>query len=138
MTAAGAVLERFYRAEAEYVAAGGRGWADFGPVAALLDDEVCLWSQPGLPYSGVWRGREGIENFLGEFSSTWSGLDFLSTRQVADGDQVAVHLEVRFTARSTGRSLETSLVQVNRVRDGLITEFRPYYWDPAAVTALAV
>ncbi|WP_020388521.1 hypothetical protein [Kribbella catacumbae] len=35
-----------------------------------------------------------------------------------------------------GRELETSLVQVNAVRAGLVTEFRTYYWDPAAVSAL--
>ncbi|MEV4399831.1 hypothetical protein [Nonomuraea sp. NPDC049607] len=31
------VMERFYAAEAAYVAAGGHGRADYAPVAALLD-----------------------------------------------------------------------------------------------------
>ncbi|WP_432944146.1 nuclear transport factor 2 family protein [Kribbella sp. CA-253562] len=136
MTAAEDVLDRFCQAEAEYVAGGGRGRGDFGPVAAVLHPEVCLWTQPGLPYGGVWRGREGIENFLAEFSATWSELDILSTSKVADGEQVAVHLQVRFTARITGRALETSIVQLNRARDGLVTEFRTYYWDPAAIAAV--
>ncbi|WP_342589069.1 hypothetical protein [Streptomyces sp. Ncost-T6T-1] len=33
----------------------------------------------------------------------------------------------------TGRTLETTIVQLIRVRDGRIEEFRPFYWDPAAV-----
>ncbi|ONI67433.1 hypothetical protein BWI15_30340 [Kribbella sp. ALI-6-A] len=47
-----------------------------------------------------------------------------------------MHLQVRFTARATGRALETSIVQLNRVRDGLVTEFRTYYWDSAAISAV--
>jgi len=131
-----AVLDRFYTAEAEYVAAGGRGKADFAPVAAELDPDVLLAVQPGLPYSGQWRGHAGLEDFLAAFSETWSSIDFLDTTRIVEGDRVAVRLQMRFTARVNGRELETSLVQLNTVRAGLVTEFRPHYWDPAAVSAL--
>lgn len=131
-----AVLDRFYAAEAEYVTAGGRGKADFAPVAEVLDPDVLLAVQQGLPYSGLWRGHAGLEDFLAIFSRTWSTIDFLDTSRIVEGDRVAVRLQMRFTARSTGRQLETSLVQLNTVRAGLVTEFRPHYWDPAAVTAL--
>jgi ketosteroid isomerase-like protein len=130
------VLDRFYAAEAEYVAAGGRGKADFAPVAAVLDPDVLLTVQPGLPYSGSWRGHAGLEEFQAIFSQTWSSIEFLETSQIVDGDQVAARLRVRFTARATGRELETSLVQLNSVRAGLVTEFRTFYWDPAAVSGL--
>ncbi|MFD9844753.1 nuclear transport factor 2-like protein [Streptomyces parvus] len=44
-----------------------------------------------------------------------------------------VSSDVRFVARETGRTLETTIVQLIRVRNGRIEEFRPFYWDPAAV-----
>ncbi|WP_246257606.1 nuclear transport factor 2 family protein [Amycolatopsis anabasis] len=130
-----AVLDRFYAAERDYVAAGGPGRADFGGIAACLDPEVVLYSQPGLPYGGIWRGHAGIERFLGAMSDAWASIDFLDQRQVAEGDRIAVFLRVCFTARATGRAIDTTLLQLNTVRDGLVTEFRPYYWDPAAVAA---
>ncbi|MCQ1580586.1 hypothetical protein [Streptomyces parvus] len=44
-----------------------------------------------------------------------------------------VSSDVRFVARETGRTLETAVVQLIRVRGGRIEEFRPFYRDPAAV-----
>jgi hypothetical protein len=38
-------------------------------------------------------------------------------------------------ARATGREPETRIVQEMTVRDGRIYEIRPFYWDPAAVSA---
>jgi uncharacterized protein len=131
-----AVLDRFYAAETEYVAAGGRGKADFAPVAAVLDPDVLLAAQPGLPYAGMWRGHAGMEDFFAVFSQTWSSIEFLDVTRIIDGDQIAARLQMRFTSRATGRELETSLVQLNSVRAGLVTEFRTFYWDPAAISAL--
>ncbi|WP_211225459.1 nuclear transport factor 2 family protein [Amycolatopsis nigrescens] len=129
-----AVLEKFYVAERRYVAAGGSGKADFGEVAQYLDPGIVLYSAPGLPYGGTWRGHDGMERFLGAMSDAWESMEFLEQRQVVDDGQVAMFLRVRFCARGSGRELETTLLQLNTVRDGLVTEFRPYYFDPAAVT----
>lgn len=128
---AAAVLNRFYAAEREYVATGG---SDFGPMADCLHPDVVLYSMPGLPYGGIWRGHDGLQRFNATMSRAWESIEFLEQHQVPDGDRVAVFLKVRFRARATGRELETTILQLNTVVDGLITEFRPYYWDPAAIT----
>ncbi|MEU1394173.1 MULTISPECIES: hypothetical protein [unclassified Nonomuraea] len=76
------VMERFYAAEAAYVAAGGSGRADYAPVAALLDPEVVLHQAPGLPFTGTgeWRGHAGMERFLAAFSRTWESMELLEQR----------------------------------------------------------
>jgi len=130
-----AVMNRFYAAEAEYVAAGGSG-ADFSEVAAFLDPDVVLYQAPGLPFTGTgsWRGHRGIRAFLDLFAETWQSMELIDARPLVDSDTVVMLLHVRFRARATGRTIETRIVQVNVVADGRITEFRPYYWDPAAIT----
>ncbi|WP_243772797.1 hypothetical protein [Actinomadura barringtoniae] len=45
-TDAWSVMQRFYAAEAEYVAAGGYGKASYDAVAAHLDPEVILHQAP--------------------------------------------------------------------------------------------
>jgi len=128
------VMSRFYAAEAEYVAAGGSG--DFTEVAALLDPEVVLYQAPGLPFTGTgsWRGHRGLQAFLDLFAEIWQSMELIETRAVVDGDTVVMLLNVRFRSRATGRSVETRIAQVNVVADDRITEFRPYYWDPVAIT----
>ncbi|MFJ8739750.1 nuclear transport factor 2 family protein [Embleya sp. NPDC127516] len=39
------------------------------------------------------------------------------------------------TARATGRVLDTWVMQMITIRNGLITEIRPFYWDTKAVDA---
>ena len=129
-----AVMNRFYAAEAKYVAAGGSD-TDFTEVAAFLDPEVVLYQAPGLPFTGTgsWHGHRGIQAFLDIFSETWQSMDLIDAQPLVDKNTVVMLLHVRFRARATGRTVETHIVQVNVVANSRITEFRPYYWDPAAI-----
>ncbi|GAA4219669.1 hypothetical protein FHR32_000449 [Streptosporangium album] len=130
-----AVMERFYVAEAAYVAAGGFGKADYDEVAAYLDPEVILHQAPGLPFTGTgtWRGRDGMERFLATFSEVWESMEFLEQEHWGDGDTVVVRNRVRFRARATGREIDTLILQMITVRDGRMLECRPFYWDPTAI-----
>ncbi|GAA1861090.1 nuclear transport factor 2 family protein [Actinomadura bangladeshensis] len=130
-----AVMEKFYAAEAAYVAAGGYGRADYGQVAVYVDPDVVLHQAPGLPFTGTgtWRGRDGLERFLAVFSDLWESIEFLEQEHWGDDDTVVVHNRVRFRARSTGREVETLIMQLIKVRDGRMLECRPFYWDPSAI-----
>ncbi|WP_244305588.1 nuclear transport factor 2 family protein [Kitasatospora cheerisanensis] len=128
-----AVLQKFYAAEAAYIAAGGLGKASFDGLAACLAPEVVMYQAPGLPYGGTWRGPRGIEEFMAAMSEAWQSLDFLEQRFVLDGDVVVVMNRGRLRARATGRVLDTSVMQLITVKDGLITEIHPFYWDTIAV-----
>ncbi|MGN9844392.1 nuclear transport factor 2 family protein [Nonomuraea sp. H19] len=133
-----AVMEKFYAAEAAYVAAGGYGQADYGEVAAYLDPEVVLHQAPGLPFTGTgtWRGHDGMEQFLAAFSETWESMEFLEQEHWGYGDTVVVRNRVCFRSRATGREVDALILQLIRVRNGRMLECRPFYWDPAAITAV--
>ena len=53
-----ATLDRFYKEEAAYLAAGG---GDFSAIAATLDPECVIFQPASLPYGGKWRGHAGFE-----------------------------------------------------------------------------
>lgn len=128
-----AVLEKFYAAEADYIAAGGPGQASFDELAAYLDPDVVMYQAPGLPYGGTWRGPRGIEEFMAAMSEAWRSLEFVEQKFVVDGDNVAVFNRGRLQARATGRILDTAVMQLITVEHGLITEIHPFYWDTIAV-----
>ncbi|MFB9833754.1 nuclear transport factor 2 family protein [Actinoallomurus acaciae] len=127
------MLQKFYAAEAAYIAAGGMGKASFDEIAECLDPEVVMHQAPGLPYGGTWRGPRGIEEFMAAMSEAWRSLEFFEQRFVVDGDAVVVLNRGRLQARATGRVLDTSVMQMITVKDGLIAEMVPFYWDTAAV-----
>ncbi|MYW03994.1 DUF4440 domain-containing protein [Streptomyces sp. SID3343] len=128
-------MERFFAAEAAYIAGGGRGRADFGDLAACLAPDVVMYQAPGLPYGGPRHGPAGIEDFMAAMGEAWRELEFLDQRFVVEGETAAILNRGRLTARATGRVLETWVMQMITVRDGLISEIRPFYWDTKAVDA---
>ncbi|MEV3984385.1 nuclear transport factor 2 family protein [Nonomuraea sp. NPDC049758] len=128
-----AVLERFYRAEVAYIAAGGFGKADFGELAECLDPEVVMYQADSLPYGGTWRGPSGIEQFMAAMSEAWQSLEFLEQKYVVDGGSVVVWNRGILRARATGRALETSVMQLMTIRNDRIAEIHPFYLDTSAV-----
>ncbi len=130
-------MRKFYAAEAAYLAAGGYGRADYGDVAVHLDPDVVLHQAPGLPFTGTWRGHEGMERFLTTFSELWESMEFLEQEHWSahDGDSVVVRSLVRFRARATGRDVDALILQLVTAREGRMVECRPFYWDPAAIGA---
>ncbi|TMR96294.1 nuclear transport factor 2 family protein [Nonomuraea basaltis] len=129
------VMEKFYAAEAAYVAEGGFGKADYKSVAALLDPDVVLYQAPGLPFTGTgtWRGHDGMKRFLAVFGDLWESMEFLEQEHWGDGDTVVVRNRVRFRGRATGKQVDTLIVQLITVRGGRMLECRPFYWDPQAI-----
>ncbi|MFJ3793230.1 nuclear transport factor 2 family protein [Kitasatospora sp. NPDC090091] len=128
-----AVLDRFFAAEAAYLAAGGPGRAPFDELARCLTPDVTLLQADSLPYGGVYRGPEGIESFMARMSEYWTSLEFLEQRFVINDDSAVVFNRGTLTARGSGRRLETAVMQLIGVRHGLIAEIRPFYWDTLAV-----
>ncbi|WP_405490776.1 nuclear transport factor 2 family protein [Nocardia sp. NBC_00511] len=124
-------LRAFYAAEAAYLTDG----AGFEGMAAHLAEDVVMYQAASLPYGGEWHGHNGFQEFVAAMGENWDGLWFDEQQFVFDDERVVVYSQGRLRARRTGRVLKTSLLQWISFRDGLITEFRPYYQDTAAVLA---
>jgi len=130
-----AVLTAMYAAETRYLAAGGPGQASFDLLAPYFAPDVVLHQAEALPYGGTWRGHEGMARFFAAMARTWAAFDLAEQEFLATGQTAVVRTLVRACARATGRELEFPILQTITVRDGRITEVRPFYWDTAAVAA---
>jgi uncharacterized protein len=123
-----AVLQRFYAAEERYVVSGDD--RDFAAMAAEAHPDITVHSTPALPYGGEWRGVERFRAFLAAFAEAWSELEVEDVQVLDGGDElVVVALTMNAISRATGRRMSMPLTQTVRLRDGLIAEVRPFYWD---------
>lgn len=118
-------------AEAAYLTDG----AGFEEMGRHLTADVVMYQAASLPYGGEWHGHDGMRSFIAAMGEQWDGLWFDGQQFLRDGDRIVVHSQGRLRARRSGRALETSLLQWIGFRDGLISEFRPYYHDTSAVLA---
>jgi hypothetical protein len=122
-----------YSAEAEYLAAGGPGTADFTPLAPFFSPDVVLRQADTLPYGGTWRGHAGIERFFIAMSRTWDIFEMLDQRFLSTTSPLVVLTQVHARSRDTGRELDFPILQTITVEDARITEVHPFYWDTAAI-----
>jgi ketosteroid isomerase-like protein len=63
----------------------------------------------------------------------WETFDMVEQEFLATGETAVVLTQVRARARATGRELSFPILQTITVKDGQITEIRPFYWDTQAV-----
>ena len=125
-------LERFYAAEGAYMKAAG---GDFAALAATLHPEVVLHQSPDLPWGGEFRGHAGYENWARQMSAAFDQLDVKDLRLFARGDTVVAACRLVTRSRATGAIVDAPMTQVVTVRDDLIIDFRPFYWNVPAYRA---
>ena len=125
-----AVLKRFYAAEAAYMQAGGatRG-AGFDAIAATLHPDVRLHQSPDLPWGGEFVGHDGYADWARQMSDAFDRLEVSGEQLFASGDTVVSVSRFITRSRANGREIDAPMAQVVRVQDGLIIDFRPYYWN---------
>ena len=127
-----------YAAESEYLAAGGPGIASFATLAPYFALDVVLHQADALPYGGIWRGHDGMEQFFVAMSQTWSEFEMVEQEFLSTTGTAVVLTQVHARARATNRELDFPILQTIRVVGGRITEVRPFYWDTAAISAACV
>jgi ketosteroid isomerase-like protein len=125
-----------YAAEREYLAAGGPGTASFDMLAPYFAPDVVLHQADALPYGGIWRGHDGMEQFFLAMSRTWEAFEMVEQEFLSMSETAVVLTHVHARSRATGQELDFPILQTIHVVDGRITEVRPFYWDTAAIAAV--
>jgi len=109
---------------------------DVETALSTLHPELVVHEPDSLWYPGDWHGPQGFSDIIGLMTSK---LDLeIKSYETFDSPQATVmRAEVTFTSKATGRSVDLSVVEVYKARDGRIIDMDIYYKDTAAVIALA-
>ncbi len=129
------VLQAFYEAEAKYMKAGGK--ASFDEIAATLDPKVVLHQSPDLPFGGEYVGHKQYEEWALAMSAIFDELEVTEQEFYEKDDKVIVTCRFKTRSRRNGSVQDLPMVQVVTVKDGKITDFRPFYWHVPEYVAAA-
>lgn len=99
----------------------------------LLADDVVFYEAESLPYGVTAHGPEATRAGVAAMFAAWSHVRSEFLDYCASGDLVICYLRFTGTARDTGKVYDAYGTEVFRFRDGKIIEWRPFYWDTAAV-----
>jgi len=109
--------------------------SDVAAIAEILHPEVVVHEAASLPFGGAHTGRAAALKLLGIL---FSGIDLDSVVRgdvLVRGERAAAFLEIPFLTADPANAQAMPIVETFIVRDGLITEIRPYYFDTAAIAA---
>jgi uncharacterized protein len=109
--------------------------ADLDGVAKILHPEVVIAEPASLPYGGTHKGRGEVVKLLAELYSRVD-LDAVVIGDIlVNSGRAAAFLEVPFESGDSASNQTMLVVETFVIRDGLIVEIRPYYFDTAAFAA---
>lgn len=108
---------------------------DIAAVLAAFDPQVELVEAESLPYAGVYRGHAGVQQMLVGLGAVWELFQSTLEQVVAHGDEVIVFLQIKGRLRGSERPIEMPVIEVWRIRDGLVAGVRPFYWDTGAIAS---
>ena len=127
------VLERFFEAERRYMQEGG----SFAEFAATLADDVVLHQSPDLPWGGEYIGPKRYEQWARAMSAVFDQVDMREPQFFEQGDTVVIVGRLVTRVRATGETMDLPMAQVVTVKEGRITDFRPFYWNVPAYAVAA-
>lgn len=104
---------------------------DWPAVREMLTDDFFATEAPGLPYEGVYSGKDGLEQLYRKVMGMMpvQGLDLI--QMTAGGDWVIVIVEM--IASDADGEFRIPLAEGTRFRDGKVAEIKPFYFDHALV-----
>jgi uncharacterized protein len=107
--------------------------ADIEGVAKILHPDIVNYEAASLPYGGTHTGRAEVLQLLARLYSMID-LDTVAVGDIlANSERAAAFLEVPFG--DSANSEKVSVIETFVIRDGLIAEIKPYYFDTAALAA---
>lgn len=109
---------------------------DFDTQSSMLSPDFVVTEAAGLPYSGTYRGAEGWKELATAVVRTWSGFRLEFLEYVGETEStLVVRFAISGTSRKTGRSFESTVMELWRFENGLLSEILPYYWDTQLLAA---
>lgn len=104
-------------------------------LGALIHPDVTVVEPLGLPYGGVYEGKDAFFGKLLPAIMTHFELGIEDARIIEGTDCVAAQVVVVFTARGSGNVVRMPYVEVYDFEDGLIRRMNVYPQDTAGLAA---
>ena len=104
-------------------AAFGRGDIPFILKRLTSDVEWTMEGPSDLPFTGTFRGPEGVLQFFQGLGSTQSNQKLTMTDVIAQGDKVAGVGRYAANVKSTGKSFDSAVAHYFVIRDGKVARF---------------
>lgn len=126
------VLKRMFSAEMQSVQSGS---TDSSGIIAAFHPDIVVHEPASLPYAGDWRGHGGLKELFKNMHDIWEKMDVEDMEATIEGDKLFMSCTFVATARQTGQTIRQPFAEVLKLKDDLVIEGFPFYFDTVAINA---
>lgn len=105
-------------------------------VVEMLSPHLVARQAFGLPFGGVYTGRDGFRDMSRRIYDCWPDFRVEPLRFFADADAVVVLTHLT-GSRAGADPLDMDMLEYWRAENGRLVEVRPFYWDTAEAASSA-
>jgi ketosteroid isomerase-like protein len=107
---------------------------DFDTQGAMLDESFVVHEAEGLPYAGDYHGIAGWRALSKAVVATWGGFALKPMEFLGEtADTFVVRFRISGRSRKTGKTFDSTVLELWKFNDGRLWEITPYYWDTHAL-----
>jgi hypothetical protein len=127
------ILNRMFEAEMEFMRSDG---SDFSGIKSAFHPGIVVHEPASLPYPGDWCGYEELGRLFKTMHNTWSSMNIENMLATLDGDTLFMGCTLVATARLSEKEVRLPFAQILKMKDNLVIEAFPYYFDTALIKAV--
>ncbi|WP_163852804.1 nuclear transport factor 2 family protein [Paenibacillus elgii] len=126
------ILNRMFAAEMEFMRSDGN---DFSGIKSAFHPDIVVHEPVSLPYPGDWCGYEELGRLFNTMHNTWSSMNVENMLATLDSDTLFMGGTLVAKARQTEKEVRLPFAQILKIKDKLVIEAFPYYFDTALINA---
>jgi ketosteroid isomerase-like protein len=123
-------LHRMLQVEREFISSGQE---DYSGIATVFHPDIVLHEPAILPYAGDWKGQKGIGQLFREMHNFWESLTSEDLHILSENDRIVMHCTLVGRIRSNQVEIRQPFAQVVRLKEGMIIECTPFYFDAFSI-----
>jgi ketosteroid isomerase-like protein len=108
---------------------------DLEMALGALDHDLELTYSDAVPWSGVYRGHAGFQQFVGTMLERFE-VEIVGFELFDAGDVATSRIVTKFTLRATGETVTMPVVEMYWARDGKLVRIEPYYFNQTVVAEM--
>ncbi|MDT0575975.1 nuclear transport factor 2 family protein [Croceicoccus sp. F390] len=115
------------------------GSGDWQKAASMLTDDLVIHEADCVPMAGEYHGKDALQQLYTDVFTRLDVAELEQLGQTVGGDYVINIARMHFAQPGPEhpRLRPAELCERFTIRDGKVSEIKPYYFDPTALTAAA-
>ncbi|WP_239806233.1 nuclear transport factor 2 family protein [Croceicoccus hydrothermalis] len=110
------------------------GSGDWDRAESMLTDDLVIYEADCVPMAGEYRGKTALRELYNDVFTSLDIAELEQLGQTVGGDYVINIARMHFAQPGLKPA---ELCERFTIRDGKVSEIKPYYFDPTALTAAA-